>query len=101
MVYSFRVAVLDKVTDFLLFLGKLLIVGIVGKWMVVPFFLNNNNNNSHVFPISVDLIVFASYVAFTVFYSGIISFFFFSGRAKGVDVVPNLHYYWVPILVRE
>lgn len=26
-----RVAVLDKVTDFLLFLGKLLIVGIVGK----------------------------------------------------------------------
>ncbi|XP_047006121.1 choline transporter-like protein 2 isoform X1 [Ictalurus punctatus] len=53
-----RVAVLDKVTDFLLFLGKLLIVGIVG----------------------------------------IISFFFFSGRAKGVDVVPNLHYYWVPIL---
>lgn len=36
-VYSFRVAVLDKVTDFLLFLGKLLIVGIVGKWMVVPF----------------------------------------------------------------
>lgn len=53
-----RVAVLDKVTDFLLFLGKLLIVGIVG----------------------------------------IISFFFFSGRAKGVDFVPNLHYYWVPIL---
>ncbi|XP_062840986.1 choline transporter-like protein 2 isoform X4 [Trichomycterus rosablanca] len=53
-----RVAVLDKVTDFLLFLGKLLIVGIVG----------------------------------------IISFFFFSGRAKGVEFVPNLHYYWVPIL---
>ncbi|XP_053095212.1 choline transporter-like protein 2 isoform X1 [Pangasianodon hypophthalmus] len=53
-----RVAVLDKVTDFLLFLGKLLIVGIVG----------------------------------------ILSFFFFSGRAKGVDLVPNLHYYWVPIL---
>lgn len=26
-----RVAVLDKVTDFLLFLGKLLIVGIVGR----------------------------------------------------------------------
>ncbi|XP_022520688.2 choline transporter-like protein 2 isoform X1 [Astyanax mexicanus] len=53
-----RVAVLDKVTDFLLFLGKLLIVGIVG----------------------------------------IISFFFFSGRTKGLDVVPNLHYYWVPIM---
>ncbi|TSK87520.1 Choline transporter-like protein 2 [Bagarius yarrelli] len=29
---------------------------------------------------------------------GVISFFFFSGRAKGVDIVPNLHYYWVPIL---
>ncbi|XP_058267213.1 choline transporter-like protein 2 isoform X2 [Hemibagrus wyckioides] len=53
-----RVAVLDKVTDFLLFLGKLLIVGIVG----------------------------------------VLSFFFFSGRTKGVDVVPNLNYYWVPIL---
>ncbi|KAF5908149.1 choline transporter-like protein 2 isoform X1, partial [Clarias magur] len=53
-----RVAVLDKVTDFLLFLGKLLIVGIVG----------------------------------------IISFFFFSGRAQKVDFAPNLHYYWVPIL---
>lgn len=37
VVFFFRVAVLDKVTDFLLFLGKLLIVGIVGKWMVVPF----------------------------------------------------------------
>lgn len=54
-----RVAVLDKVTDFLLFLGKLLIVGIVG----------------------------------------IISFFFFSGVTKKLDVVPNLHYYWVPILL--
>uniref|UniRef100_A0AAR2LN81 Choline transporter-like protein n=1 Tax=Pygocentrus nattereri TaxID=42514 RepID=A0AAR2LN81_PYGNA len=53
-----RVAVLDKVTDFLLFLGKLLVVGIVG----------------------------------------VMSFFFFSGTAKGVDVAPNLHYYWVPIL---
>ncbi|XP_026997255.1 choline transporter-like protein 2 isoform X1 [Tachysurus fulvidraco] len=52
-----RVAVLDKVTDFLLFLGKLLIVGIVG----------------------------------------VLSFFFFSGRAK-VEVVPNLNYYWVPML---
>lgn len=38
---------------------------------------------------------------FSVFHSGIISFFFFSGRAKGVDIAPNLHYYWVPILVRE
>lgn len=28
---SNRVAVLDKVTDFLLFLGKLLIVGLVGE----------------------------------------------------------------------
>lgn len=29
--FQHRVAVLDKVTDFLLFLGKLLIVGIVGR----------------------------------------------------------------------
>lgn len=30
--HPYRVAVLDKVTDFLLFLGKLLIVGLVGEW---------------------------------------------------------------------
>ncbi|XP_066564114.1 choline transporter-like protein 2 isoform X2 [Amia ocellicauda] len=54
-----RVAVLDKVTDFLLFLGKLLIVGAVG----------------------------------------VLSFFFFSGRIKGIEgTSPNLNYYWVPIL---
>uniref|UniRef100_A0A4W6F7D3 Choline transporter-like protein n=1 Tax=Lates calcarifer TaxID=8187 RepID=A0A4W6F7D3_LATCA len=34
-----RVAVLDKVTDFLLFLGKLLIVGIVGKRVFLYFTL--------------------------------------------------------------
>ncbi|XP_072568196.1 choline transporter-like protein 2 isoform X2 [Paramormyrops kingsleyae] len=54
-----RVAVLDKVTDFLLFLGKLLIVGLVG----------------------------------------IISFLFFSGRARAtMDSGFTLNYYWVPIL---
>ncbi|XP_048870095.1 choline transporter-like protein 2 isoform X2 [Brienomyrus brachyistius] len=54
-----RVAVLDKVTDFLLFLGKLLIVGLVG----------------------------------------IISFFFFSGRARATEESGfTLNYYWVPIL---
>lgn len=37
---SFRVAVLDKVTDFLLFLGKLLIVGLVGESVYVTLILN-------------------------------------------------------------
>ncbi|KPP68280.1 choline transporter-like protein 2-like [Scleropages formosus] len=54
-----RVAVLDKVTDFLLFLGKLLIVAAVG----------------------------------------ILSFFFFSGKMKGIEsTTPALNYYWVPIV---
>ncbi|KAL4657972.1 choline transporter-like protein 2 isoform X2 [Arapaima gigas] len=54
-----RVAVLDKVTDFLLFLGKLLIVGAVG----------------------------------------ILSFFFFSGKIRGIEsATPPLNYYWVPIV---
>lgn len=37
---SFRVAVLDKVTDFLLFLGKLLIVGLVGESVYIILVLN-------------------------------------------------------------
>ncbi|XP_049988956.1 choline transporter-like protein 4 [Alexandromys fortis] len=56
-----RVVVLDKVTDLLLFFGKLLVVGGVG----------------------------------------VLSFFFFSGRIKGLGKDfenPNLNYYWLPIM---
>uniref|UniRef100_A0A8C7FNF8 Choline transporter-like protein n=1 Tax=Oncorhynchus kisutch TaxID=8019 RepID=A0A8C7FNF8_ONCKI len=56
-----RVAVLDKVTDFLLFLGKLLIVGLVGN--LLRFTVDNQ-------------------------------------LVKAFEnTAPNLHYYWVPILV--
>uniref|UniRef100_A0A8C5L126 Choline transporter-like protein n=1 Tax=Jaculus jaculus TaxID=51337 RepID=A0A8C5L126_JACJA len=56
-----RVVVLDKVTDLLLFFGKLLVVGGVG----------------------------------------VLSFFFFSGRIKGLDKDFDnspLNYYWLPIM---
>ncbi|XP_040588163.1 choline transporter-like protein 4 [Mesocricetus auratus] len=56
-----RVVVLDKVTDLLLFFGKLLVVGGVG----------------------------------------VLSFFFFSGRIKGLGKDfenPQLNYYWLPIM---
>uniref|UniRef100_A0A0P6JDY4 Choline transporter-like protein n=1 Tax=Heterocephalus glaber TaxID=10181 RepID=A0A0P6JDY4_HETGA len=56
-----RVVVLDKVTDLLLFFGKLLVVGGVG----------------------------------------VLSFFFFSGRIKGLGKdfeSPDLNYYWLPIM---
>ncbi|XP_023577300.1 choline transporter-like protein 4 [Octodon degus] len=56
-----RVVVLDKVTDLLLFFGKLLVVGGVG----------------------------------------VLAFFFFSGRIKGLGKVfenPELNYYWLPIM---
>lgn len=33
-------------------------------------------------------------------FPGIFAFFFFSGRVKAFEnTAPNLHYYWVPILV--
>ncbi|XP_035526816.1 choline transporter-like protein 5-B [Morone saxatilis] len=55
-----RVAVLDRVTDFLLFLGKILIAGGVG----------------------------------------VIAFFFFTRKIPVIqEEVPNLNYYWVPLLV--
>lgn len=41
--YFFRVAVLDKVTDFLLFLGKLLIVGLVGECLSSVLFTLDSN----------------------------------------------------------
>lgn len=89
-----RVAVLDKVTDFLLFLGKLLIVGIVGR----KTFQNLKKCVQFVFKLNggwkknCELFICA----------GIFSFFFFSGKIKAVeDAAPSLNYYWVPILVRN
>ncbi|KAF3698835.1 Choline transporter-like protein 5-A Solute carrier family 44 member 5-A [Channa argus] len=54
-----RVAVLDRVTDFLLFLGKVLVAGGVG----------------------------------------VLAFFFLNKKIPGLqDEVPNINYYWVPLL---
>lgn len=87
-----RVAVLDKVTDFLLFLGKLLIVGIVGKiylifgWTQVIYPTNQRRDH----------------LTSCFLWTGIFSFFFFSGKIKAVEnAAPSLNYYWVPILVRS
>lgn len=88
--FHHRVAVLDKVTDFLLFLGKLLIVGIVGMWAFIfrPLLSGETIGDSHLNP------------DWLLLQTGIFSFFFFSGRIKAVeDAAPSLNYYWVPILV--
>uniref|UniRef100_A0A8D3CIB0 Choline transporter-like protein n=1 Tax=Scophthalmus maximus TaxID=52904 RepID=A0A8D3CIB0_SCOMX len=44
-----RVAVLDKVTDFLLFLGKLLITGGVGEFLVTYFLFSHIKTNTVIF----------------------------------------------------
>lgn len=89
LLFHHRVAVLDKVTDFLLFLGKLLIVGIVGR--------NTFVFTPESFKGAMDFLFKTSNV-----FAGIFSFFFFSGRLKAVeDAAPSLNYYWVPILVRD
>lgn len=89
--------VLDKVTDLLLFFGKLLVVGGVGKgpgavgtegrcagqlkrW---PQRSSTNPQN---------------------YSTGVLSFFFFSGRIQGLGrdfKSPHLNYYWLPIMVSD
>lgn len=109
-----RVAVLDKVTDFLFFLGKLLIVGSVGKccvlevspwgiWLPPPVVLSQKLCSSHPsreaaspFPSCPPIPEPCPSLAFP----GILAFFFFTQRIKLVqDTAPSLNYYWVPILV--
>lgn len=86
-------AVLDKVTDFLLFLGKLLIVGIVGM-TTTGFWCNSSSCCLQ------RLSICCNALTFLFIHTGIFSFFFFSGRIKAVeDAAPSLNYYWVPILV--
>ncbi|NWY73478.1 CTL2 protein, partial [Erithacus rubecula] len=79
-----RVAVLDKVTDFLFFLGKLLIVGSVGKRCPSGSFSSFPPRAAPHPPLP---------------FPGILAFFFFTHRIKLVqDTAPPLNYYWVPIL---
>lgn len=105
-----RVAVLDKVTDFLFFLGKLLIVGSVGKCCVLEVsprgirllslvVLSQKCRSSHP---SCEASPFhpVFHPRPSLAFPGILAFFFFTQRIKLVqDTAPPLNYYWVPILV--
>ena len=39
-----RVAVLDKITDFLMFVGKITVVGIIGKNMYIVIFVKETGH---------------------------------------------------------
>lgn len=112
-------AVLDKVTDFLFLLGKLLIVGSVGEchwsacWEAVVGVTCEGllgPMSSFVTPAVVSEVVLgggaASFSQNPQPYRflpslGILAFFFFTHRIRIVqDTAPPLNYYWVPILVR-
>ncbi len=82
-----RVVVLDKVTDLLLFFGKLLVVGGVGErcWW----------SDSHR--------IWELKLMTSGLISGVLAFFFFSGRIQTPGTTfetAALNYYWMPIIVR-
>lgn len=100
-----RVVVLDKVTDFILFLGKLIIVGLVGKFPNLDWLYNTELNIRFKY-------YWQSWTTFwwntssgfltPLFFPGIFAFFFFSGHTDAFKgAAPSLHYYWVPILVSD
>uniref|UniRef100_A0A7N6F5Y8 Choline transporter-like protein n=1 Tax=Anabas testudineus TaxID=64144 RepID=A0A7N6F5Y8_ANATE len=62
-----RVAVLDKVTDFLLFLGKLLIVGLVGESVLKAF--ENTAPSLHYYWVPILTVVVGSYLIAHGFFS--------------------------------
>uniref|UniRef100_A0A8C4H5J2 Choline transporter-like protein n=1 Tax=Dicentrarchus labrax TaxID=13489 RepID=A0A8C4H5J2_DICLA len=64
-----RVAVLDKVTDFLLFLGKLLIVGLVGESLYLTRILHNTAPNLHYYWVPIITLVIGSYLIAHGFFS--------------------------------
>lgn len=87
--------VLDKVTDLLLFFGKLLVVGGVGKGQDQGLWCQE--------PAGVREVGVLGRTALTagLFPTGVLSFFFFSGRIKGTFENPDLNYYWLPIMVSD
>uniref|UniRef100_A0AAQ5X2T2 Choline transporter-like protein n=1 Tax=Amphiprion ocellaris TaxID=80972 RepID=A0AAQ5X2T2_AMPOC len=62
-----RVAVLDKVTDFLLFLGKLLIVGLVGEFLLKAF--EDTAPHLHYYWVPILTVVVGSYLIAHGFFS--------------------------------
>lgn len=86
---------MDQVTDFLLFLGKVMIAGGVGKSRVMFFFffLNGPCGESHkrpfFFPLAIDV-------------SGVLTLLLLTKKiALFQEEVPHLHYYEVPLMVNS
>ena len=110
-----RVAVLDKVTDFLFLLGKLLIVGSVGECCLAAERLLEALCELLSAPMPSMRTVFSgvflgggahflypepSTISISFCFPGILAFFFFTHRIRIVqDTAPPLNYYWVPIVV--
>lgn len=110
-------AVLDKVTDFLFLLGKLLIVGSVGECCLAAERLSEALcellSAPHAFYDNCLLwgllgagggVHFLypepSTISISFCFPGILAFFFFTHRIRIVqDTAPPLNYYWVPIAV--
>ena len=103
-------------TDFLLFLGKVLIAGSVGESLqkTYIFVLVTSNRFSlrllREFILSLTEISqrykylmkrICGYLQCCLCVSGVIAFFFFTHKMPIFqEEVPTLHYYWVPLLVR-
>ena len=97
----FRVFVLDKVTDFLLLLGKLVIVGGVG---VLSFYVFSGKYE--IFCQENEYVIIINYLVYIVKIWAthrISIFFLFLGRISeevGVDVeLPEANYYFIPVIV--
>lgn len=89
LIYSFRVVVIDKVTDFLLFLGKLVVVSCTGnvvfscvqKFKCISYFSLKNNLNLSFFTLAG------------------ISFYLFSTDQQLYKGIPQLNYNLLPPIV--
>lgn len=90
--YFDRVVVIDKVTDFLLFISKLVVVAFAGKYHGVHYSLMSLKR--------MNLIIQFSLLIFSFFVSAASSYFFFDGRIEFLaSFTPSLNFYVVPIVV--
>lgn len=99
-----RVAVLDKVTDFLLFLGKLFISGSVGEFYPPSFIFSSKNKRTLAkwCTTSSLLCLFFFFIWPLCCFPGALAFFFFTRKIPIFqEEVPSLNYFWVPPLVRH
>lgn len=91
--YFDRVVVIDKVTDFLLFISKLVVVAFAGKYHGVHYSLMLSLKR-------MNLIIQFSLLIFSFFVSAASSYFFFDGRIEFLaSFTPSLNFYVVPIVV--